>query len=218
MSVQGWTITWRPPIRVPTTFPSPRDAALQAQLSHVHPPGNFGSLQAFVLWQRRVYPLEKPVEKCSSGRLEVGVVGTVRDDQGQTANSAAELSLSLAKAHPRVLQPRACPKARRRSPTLAVSSCRNHRRRDSCDFRPPSEIRAEERKGEVVGPSRFAEEQTSIDEPADEFRDGGRGDEGLSDRLQIHSSVLSGHCDEHSLLRRSRNLEPIVEEREVEFM
>ena len=104
------------------------------------------------------------------------------------------------------------------SPTLSASSVGNHRPCDICDFRPPSEIRAEERKGEVVGPSRFAEEQTSIDEPADEFRDGGRGDEGLSDRLQIHSSVLSGYCDEHSLLRRSRNLEPIVEEREVEFM
>jgi len=109
-SVRGWMITWRPSVRVPTTFSSPRDAALQAQLSHVHPPGSFGSLQAFMLWQRRVHTLEKPVEECSSGRLEVRVVGTVGDDQGQTANSAAELSLSLAEAHPRILQPPACPK------------------------------------------------------------------------------------------------------------
>src|ERR1700690_2017648 len=77
---------------------SSREAALQAQLRHVHALGDFRSLQSLLFWQRRIDPPEKAIEEALTCGSEIGVVGTVVGDQGQAANPAAELTLSLAHA------------------------------------------------------------------------------------------------------------------------
>ena len=62
-SERDTTTIGRLPVAVPATFPSSDKTALQAQLGHVHPLGSLGSLQALVLWQRRIYSLEKTIEE-----------------------------------------------------------------------------------------------------------------------------------------------------------
>jgi len=79
------------------------ETALQAQLCHIHPLGNFGSFQSLVLRQRRVDAPEKASEEALPGRPEIGVIGAVPRDHRKAADSAAELPLSFAHAHPEQL-------------------------------------------------------------------------------------------------------------------
>jgi hypothetical protein len=79
------------------------ETALQAQLSHVHPLGNFGSLQSLMLGQGGVDATEKAIEEALPRGPEIGVVCAIPRDHRKAADSAAELPLSFAHAHPEQL-------------------------------------------------------------------------------------------------------------------
>jgi hypothetical protein len=88
-----------------STLPSPSYAALEAQLRHVHTLGSLGSFETLGLRQGQIDPLEKAVEECSPSSPQVGIVGAVGDDQGKTADPAAELPLGLTHVVPRFPTP-----------------------------------------------------------------------------------------------------------------